>query len=81
LGVVGFLFGEIWLGFGMAMLVPDCIVLFMASIAFIENATVATEIGCFSAFFTNLLGSKYQMYAKTYRGVGWLCVLVRLALL
>jgi hypothetical protein len=34
------------------------------------NATVATEKQCSVAFFTSLLGSKYLIYAETYRGRG-----------
>jgi hypothetical protein len=39
-------------------------------IKFAGNAPVATEFGCSSAFFTNILGSKYLLYAAAYRGTG-----------
>ncbi len=43
-----------------AMLVPDCILLFIAIIAFFftENATDATQRATLRAFFANILGSK-----------------------
>jgi hypothetical protein len=32
------------------------------------NASVSAEISCLGAFFASLLGSKYLLYAVTYRG-------------
>jgi hypothetical protein len=65
------LWGGIWLEVvEWAMLVPDCIVLCIAIFAFIENATHAAQNLLLGAFFANLFGSKYQMYAVTYRGRG-----------
>ncbi len=51
-----------------AMLVRACILLFIAFFALRKTSTVSAEIGFLVAFFTNLLGCKYQMYAETYRG-------------
>ncbi len=39
----------------------------------------ATEVAVVGAFFANLLGCKYQMYAVTYRGRGVCGVGVRFA--
>jgi hypothetical protein len=37
--------------------------------AYEPELTAATQISLSDAFFTNLLGSKYLIYAETYRGV------------
>jgi hypothetical protein len=44
-----------------------------------ENAMGATEYAVVGAFFANILGSKYQLYAGTYRGRGVGGVVVRFA--